>query len=81
MESDNAVKSVVTFFEILAKLGLCTFGLRGGSIKMVKPSDPQVVSQITDRLAALLRVFPKNVCDLMNTRPAHDVFDPAAFDH
>ena len=80
MESDDAAKSVVTSFKILSKLGLCTFGLRGRSINLVKPSDPQVVSQITDRLAALLRMFPQNVCDLMNTRPANDVFDPAAFD-
>ena len=79
MESDDAAKSVVMSLKILAKLGLCTCGLRGRSIKLVKPSDPQVVSQITDRLAALLRMFPQNVCDLMNTRPANDVFDPAAF--
>ena len=56
MESDDAAKSVVMSFKILAKLGLCTFGLRDGSIKMVKSSDPQMVSQITDRLAALFRV-------------------------
>ena len=80
MESDDAAKSVLTCFKILAKLGLCTCGLRGRSIKLVKPSDPRVVSQITDRLAALFRMFPQNVCDLMNTRPANDVFDPAAFD-
>ena len=79
MESDDAAKSVVMSFKILAKLGLCTCGLRGRSIKLVKPSDPQVVSQITDRLAALFRMFPQNVCDLMNTRLANDGFDPAAF--
>ena len=80
MESDDAAKSVVTSFNILSKLGLCTLGLRGRSIMLVKPSDPQVVSQITDRIAALFRLPPQKVCIRMNTRTVNDDFDPAAFE-
>ena len=80
MESDDAAKSVVTSFNILSKLGLCTFRQRGRSITLVKPSDPQVVSQITDRIAALFRLPPEMVWIRMNTRTVNDGFDPAAFD-
>ena len=47
---------------------------------MVKPSDPQVVSQITDRIAALLRLPPEKVCFRMNARTVNDDFDTGAFD-
>ena len=46
---------------------------------MVKPADPQVVSQITDRIAALFRLPPEKVFFRMNTRTVNDDFDPAAF--
>ena len=80
MDSDDVAKSVLTSFKILAKLGLCICGLRGRSIKLVKPSDLRGVSQIAGRIAALLRMSSQNVCDLMITRLANDGFDPAAFD-
>ena len=46
---------------------------------MVKPADPQVLSQITDRIAALFHLPPEKVLLRMNTRTVNDDFDPAAF--
>ena len=47
---------------------------------MVKPSDPQVVSQLTARIAVLFRLPPEKVCALMITRDVNDEFDLSAFD-
>ena len=70
----------MTSFKILSKLGLCTFGQRGGSITLVKPFDPQVVPPLTARIAVLFRLPPEKVCALMNTRTVNDDFEPSAFD-
>ena len=67
-------------FKILSKLGLCTFGQRGGSITLVKPSDPQVVSPLTARIAVLFRLPAEKVCALMITRDVNDKFELSAFD-
>ena len=80
MGSEDAAKSVLTIFYNLSKLGLCIFGQRGGSITLVKPSDPQLVSLLTARIAALFRLPPEKVCFLMNSQAVNDDFDPAAFD-
>ena len=80
MGSEDAARSVLTTFKILSKLGLCIFGQRGGSITLAKPSDPQLVSLLTARIAALFRLPPDKVFFLMNTRAVNDDFDPAAFD-
>ena len=47
---------------------------------MVKPSDPQVVSPLTARIAVLLRLPPEKVCALMITRDVNDDFSLSAFD-
>ena len=78
--SEDAAKSVCIAFKILAKLGLCTSGQRGGSITLVKPSDPQVVSPLTARIAVMLRLPPEKVCALIITRDVNDDFSLSAFD-
>ncbi len=77
--SADADKIVLLSCKILSLLGLCTTGLHGGSITLVKPADPQVLSQITDRIAALFLLPPEKVFSRMNTRTVNDDFDPAAF--
>ena len=80
MGSEDAAKIVLTTLKILSKLGLCIFGQRGGSIMLVKPSDAQVVSLLTARIAALICLPADKVFFLMNTRAVNDDFDPAGFD-
>ena len=46
---------------------------------LVKPADPLVLSQITDRIAALFLLPPEKVFSRMNTTTVNDDFDPAAF--
>ena len=78
--SEDAAKSVCIAFKILTKLGLCSSGQRGGSIRLVKPSDPQVVSPLTARIAVLLRLPSEKVRALMITRDANENFSLSAFD-
>ena len=80
MGSDDAARSVLTSFKILSKLGLCTFGQRGGSITLVKPSDPLVIPPLTARIASLFRLPPDRVCAVMITRDGSDQFEMSASD-
>ena len=78
--SEDAAKSVCIALKILSKLGLCTSGQRGGSITLVKAADPQVVKQLTARIAVLFRLPPEKVCALMITRDVNEKFELSAFD-
>ena len=80
MSPEDAALCVSTSFKILSQFGLCTFGQKGGSIALVKPSDPEVLLLLISRISALFRLPPERVSVRMNTRLVNHDFDPAAFE-